>query len=570
MLLDRFWLPALIFLLVTAFALTDLWHRPSYDELYHVLAARGWLEYGEPRIADGVYPRAQLFTMLIAWCFRFFGESLVVARLPVLLAAGLLTVAVFLWTRSVAGTLAAVVAALLFGLSPLNLEMSQFIRFYTVQALAFWLGAIGLFALVTQQRGGGVRVLLAGGAIVALAVAAHLQLLTYLGLAGLALWAALTLGVPVLARHSRRTQLWVSIGVLGLMSLAALAIVLEQQLGAKLLQRYLSVPLHAAEDQSNFIFYHLYLLQGYATIWAIFPLILLIAMVHHVRAAWFCVVVFGVSLALLSGAGMKGARYMYFVMPFFFVIVGIALAASATTLRRAIIETTDRLLQPWVAPGSMGVARTALVAVGLLFIVGSNGAIVKTALIPLGVRLHGGQNGPAMTELETRADWAAAKPILQPLIDEASIVLTSRDLQSLYYFGRYDILISESHLSELGHAEFSVDDRTGRLVIGAPESLNLIFDCYRDGIVVADTGGWRVPTVIDEPAADVIEARTVPIVLAANPDILAFRWDHRESLPRTGAECSSLPTAVSPEGLHSRTELGQPAGVGEVDSTTGP
>jgi hypothetical protein len=39
---------------------------PRNDELYTVLAARGWLSDGVPRIGDGVYDRAPLFTLTTA------------------------------------------------------------------------------------------------------------------------------------------------------------------------------------------------------------------------------------------------------------------------------------------------------------------------------------------------------------------------------------------------------------------------------------------------------------------------------------------------------------------------
>jgi hypothetical protein len=241
---------------------------------------------------------------------------------------------------------------------------------------------------------------------------------------------------------------------------------------------------------------------------------------------------------------MKSPRYLYFVMPFFFAIIGIAMAAIALPLRDAILEMIDRVLPPWLAASSVKRVRAALLVAGVLFLVGTNGAIVKSALIPLGIRLRAGDDGPALTELETRAGWEVAQRSLQPAVDKASIVLTSRDLQSLYYFGRYDILISESHLSEVGGAEFAVDDRTGHMVVGAPKSLNLIFDCYPDGIVIADLGGWRIPTVINDPAADTIEARTRPVALNESSDILAFTWDHQGPPPRSGADCDALMEAV--------------------------
>ena len=68
---------------------------PEFDELYHVLAARGWLATGELRIADGLYERTALYSMLIGLLFERLGESLVVARLPSVAASAVLAAALF-------------------------------------------------------------------------------------------------------------------------------------------------------------------------------------------------------------------------------------------------------------------------------------------------------------------------------------------------------------------------------------------------------------------------------------------------------------------------------------------
>jgi hypothetical protein len=108
------WLAPLVLFTITILArLPGLADLPMNDEFYTLLAARGWLLEGEPRIADGLYPRAELFTILTAQFFAALGESFVVARLPALVAGGLLVVLVFVWTRAQAGQLAAWIAALL-------------------------------------------------------------------------------------------------------------------------------------------------------------------------------------------------------------------------------------------------------------------------------------------------------------------------------------------------------------------------------------------------------------------------------------------------------------------------
>src|SRR5687768_5411283 len=95
------WLaPALLGCLALAVRLPNLDHAAELDELYHFFAAQSWLAEGQLRVAEGVYARTALFTIFLAQWLGIFGENLVVARLPSLIAGTALVVLVFLWTRA--------------------------------------------------------------------------------------------------------------------------------------------------------------------------------------------------------------------------------------------------------------------------------------------------------------------------------------------------------------------------------------------------------------------------------------------------------------------------------------
>jgi hypothetical protein len=110
--------PVALFLVGLAFYSINLDQPPRTDELYHVLGARGYLEHGEPRIAEGVYERARYFTAAIALLFSAFGESLVVGRLLPVVCGSLLVALLFVWVRGVAGQVAAWFAAIGYLISP--------------------------------------------------------------------------------------------------------------------------------------------------------------------------------------------------------------------------------------------------------------------------------------------------------------------------------------------------------------------------------------------------------------------------------------------------------------------
>jgi hypothetical protein len=160
----------------------------------------------------------------------------------------------------------------------------------------------------------------------------------------------------------------------------------------------------------------------------------------------------------------------------------------------------------------------------------------RTLLRPLGVHLGQGFS----------AGWPAAVPELEPWVREADVVLTSHELHMLHYFGRADVVVSKERLGEVPKTEFQRDPRTGLPVVTRPESLELILDCYPDGVLVTDTiKGWRAPTVIDEQTANLIVSRMTPIELPGRLHIKAFYWHTapgREHL----AACAAIPGFDAP------------------------
>lgn len=541
-LVQDLWVGPLVLLAVVAvFYLVDLNHLPSFDELYHVLAARGWLAEGVPRIADGIYPRAELFTALIALCFDAFGESLVVARLPALLAGTMLIVLVFMWTRMEAGRLAAWIAALFMSLSSLNVEMSLFARFYTLQALLFWLAAIGVYTLTIRRHPSGVNVFILAGSVVSLALAWHLQELTLIGAVGVALWLALRAGVPwLVALRASDRRFWAVIGGMASLLLLLALVATQMDLIRELLDRYRWSATWNVENRNAFWFYHVYLLQGYPTLWSIFPFVALAAIAARPGPAFFCTVVFTAVFLLLSFGGMKSNRYLYFALPFLFAVWGIAVATLWIFLKRWVVRATNRsLLQvaPYLPQRS---ARRVLVALAIGFLVFANGALVKTLMIPLGVRLSSGGDGATLSALEVRADWGAAYTALEPWLEDASVVLTTRDLYALYYLGRHDILLNRSRVLDSESTEFGRDERTGRPIISTADSVKLVLECYPDGLIVADSVGWRDPKIVGNAVADLIESQATPIEIPAAAQIKAFRWQRPDDEQRP-LECGSIP-----------------------------
>jgi 4-amino-4-deoxy-L-arabinose transferase-like glycosyltransferase len=533
------WLaPALLGALALAVRLPNFDHVAQFDELYHFFAAQSWLAEGQLRVADGIYDRTPLFTIFLAQWLGLFGENLVVARLPSLIAGTALVVLVFLWTRAVAGNLAAVLAALFLALDPENLQISQWGRFYTLHCLVFWLGAVGTYRLVTSPPAPTRAVLLAAGVLVCFGAALYLQLTTFIGLLGVAVWSALAFALPWLARFPPRARWGIVVG-LALLGGAAIWVFFESGLVGELLARYRSTPLHQAGDRDAFWYYHAFLTIYYPTLWPLVALAVVIGLAYRPRPAAFCACVVAIAFVAHSLAAAKSMRYLTYVSPFLFVLWGLALAEIWLRLRSFLEDAATRALA-WLHLGRLGRPGVyAALGVVLVFTVVANGALVRTAATMFGF---------VIPPMQTPPNWAAAKDALAPWLADAAIVVTTDELSALYYLGRYDVVINKSRLSELrGAGEFSLDPRTGRPVITTPESLALIMDCYPDGLIVADGTRWRDPVHVDAAVIHVIEARAEEVELPAAA-MHAYFWRQPDDAGRAEA-CAHLPARLGEEAM---------------------
>jgi hypothetical protein len=537
----------LLILLAALFRLVNIGQLPLTDEIYTSLAARGWVEHGEPVLGDGMYRRARLYSVIVGLFFQIFGDNLITARLPSLLTGIILVPVLFLWTRRVAGSLAAWAAALLLCISPLAIHISQYARFYGLFGLLFWLGSVGLYTLVQERPSGRKAVAIGLGSLLCFAISWHLQPLTLIGAVGLALWLVQAMAFPWLSGRFRRPRhLSIAFGVAIVLAIVAAAIVLQTSTAQNFVHAYLFSPAWSIERQNEFWFYHVFFAQHYQSLWPLLPFLTILAIAHRPKPSIFCFIVFIIGFAFLSFAGMKDKRYIAFLEPFLFVLSGIAFAALVPLLRRLIARATPRTLDH-LAPGlATRATEAAVIGIGLLFLVGSNGAPAKTLLSLAGIKMFAEGGGVDMTTGPFRTDWQAVKAPLARWLGNASVVLTSHDIKTLYFLGRYDMVISKNRITEITVMnrsrgdEFEIDPRTGHPVISTPESLRLVMACYPDGLILAEAGHLRLDAAIVDPVADVIEAETTPIPLPPETRVVAFHWQHPIPDPAPAA-CATLP-----------------------------
>lgn len=530
--------PLAVFAIALVARLIGLHHTPYVDELNHVMAAHALLERGSFQLDPGgePYTRARLFTYLVAALFRLFGESLVVARIPAVIAGAALVTTLFVWVRSVAGRAAGWIAAMLFCFQPQSLYLSQLARFYTIQSLCFFGGAILLYRVVTDEELPRSRAaLLLIAALLLFLLALHFQIITIVGLGGVIAWAIID-----------RARAWLSRAHL-LLALAATVLVagaalLAIQLGAfaHLLALFSYVDQWAAANRHNVRYYHDIFLDQYASIWTLFPLLAILAIYRNGRAALFCLVTFAVVFVVHSLAAWKAERYLFSAMPMFFAVAGIGIAEGASRVRPAFEGALD-----WLA----GVQLPARAR--------HRGVIALFAFVAAFAAFGNGATSYAIKMLRTsdadwklallyrgQPDWDAAHPVLAPLVDSSAIVISTSELKSLYYLHRADVLLSVDYLGDPRHPgpEFTNFPKLARPVISTTASLDQLRACFPTGLIVAEHGQWRTPWSVTSGVADYIETALDPVHLDPSTRLLAYRW--RTSVPDSTADCAKIHAIV--------------------------
>jgi hypothetical protein len=532
-LFDRFGVPLLIFFSSCILYLIGIERAAHPDELYHLLAAHGLLEHGEPRIAEGFYTRVLGYTWLVARMLALLGDGLLAARLPSVLAMAGLNTLLFVWLRKETGWHAAALATGLFALSPFVIEIAQFIRFYALQCLFFIAGSLAVYEAARglppiRRRSIGYGLVAAA----CLAVALYLQPTTFLGIAGLGIWLISAVGMPWLTNPSvprRRKYLAFMLALAGGLLLVGLS--MATGVAAAIWFNFRWVPLFLEPRVNEFWFYHFFYILYYPSLWPIIGLLSFAALAMWPRVAWFAIVVFAVGFLLNSLAGPKNLRYMAYAQPFLFILFGLGLAAVLPWMARAGSHFKQQLETHLATVGLAGRRLPdVLLWSSLLVILVGNAALLRTVTLLAEITVP-----PSRPPIE----WQATRPAVAPLLAEADVVVTMAELETLYFWKRYEVLFSASRLSEMAdQRDFAADHRTGRPVIGTKESLVRLVDCTASGLFITTTGRWRGTPFIDVETASFIERELTRLDLPVATQLLVFTWRH---LPdEQDGECAGI------------------------------
>jgi hypothetical protein len=491
---------------------------------------------------------------LVAESLRLFGDSLAAGRVPAVLAGTLWAVAVFAWFKHVGGAIAGWVAGLSFALDPGAIHLSQWVRFYTLHGLLVWIGWICVYHLFSSSRIDRRRAILVALSLASFLVALRLQESTLLALGAVALWVAavIVLAMPAWLSpgplQARRRRLAVVGGLaLAAAAVAAVASGFVSSAWASYRSPFFWMTGEEADPRWSFWWFA----TRYPTWWTLFPVAIALAVARFPRPALFSLVLFTVSFVAVSFAPGQQERYLYFAMPLFFGLWGLAAATALPALYDVCRRTVAALHDLGLDVRGRRLLAGSLAFLAVAFIASQNEAHRMTVrmVFPDGV------NRPYR-----EANWEMALPQLRQLVDSADVVLSSYLLKPLYYFDRGDYHLSWSETAEAGFegdrpVEFARDPRTGLPGISTPESVEAVMSCFQSGLILAEAFHINRPHLIPEPTTAFILSHTEEVRLPPDAWVLAYRWKH--PTPPDAASCSLSRSALS--GTARSTAL-QPAG----------
>jgi hypothetical protein len=483
-------------------------HVALYDELLHVLAARGLVESGTPSIADGSYTRAELYTRAVAWTFAWHGENMVAARLPSLVAGAVLVAVVCFWVGRQAGLLAGVFAALVLCIVPATVSAAVFARFYTVHALVITLLFVALFEGLKPRRAVRARIGWFAAALALLPLGWHFQASTMVA-AG-----AATAGVMMVLVHDGWPEVREFVARRPLLISSVIVLLAAAGLGAMwsigLLEMLFSAPLWAADRAARPHFYLVEFSRTLPLFWPLLPLAIAVAIAapEQRRLALYAATIAFAALLVHSVAGAKSMRYVYYAVPMLSIVWALAMARVVGTAvgphgraERGLFGLTPAWLALLLAVGLL-VSQESLRVFGLL-----SGRLAPTVALEYG----------------READWTRPTGTLGPLAASADRVVTSNAMKALYYLERYDYELNASIVEETDTMrDFGTDPRTGRSVIRSADAVAQVLGMHGNTLVVLEVEKIRKASGVTDEAMAVIEANCREIPLDVSDGVRAW------------------------------------------------
>jgi len=505
----------LVFAAAIVLRLAQLDAGPTYDELYHLMAAQSWIETGTFAIADGAYTRTPIYTTLTAHVLELTGsDTLFGARWPNVIFGSLLVLLAVLWTYRIAGRTAAIVISLLLVLWPTGIYVSQYARFYALHGLLFFAGALSVYAVFLPDQGAWRRALLAVLSGLFFWAALQFQLTTLVGICCLALWVFGFVIVPILWRHPRRVFIFSALAIVG--TLTCLLV-----LGSGILNEYWTHYTFSPWPVDR-TYYNRALRDTFPLLWPLTPFLAIAALRATPRPAGFCLVISFAGLVVHTFAGNHNLRYIYYLSPFLFALWAMGVQAVFPT----VLSTSQAALRHILGPRASAWMVNGILVVAFLFAIGANGAVPRSVAYAL---------GGAHMPFNPHFDFGDTKERLAELRRDGVVVVAENDLFAIRFLGGLDITFNRNQLP--GMKEFDVDPRTGKRIVWTTEALQKIIRCNEKGVFVA-VRGW-LPGIGYPAFMDSFSEPEILFRVEKNGHMYLYQWETRPLTASDAAACGA-------------------------------
>jgi hypothetical protein len=488
------------------------------DELYHVVAAQSVVETGEPILPSyrgGEYTRAYPVTYLTARMFDIFGSSEAAGRAPFLVLNLIFLSVAFFVTRRWFNVHLALIVTFVLAFSPHELRMGREVRMYGLLQLLYFsasalffagfelAGAHGKAAPARSSIPSPRRLILLGSAAVLFLLAYRIQPLAMNFGIALAAYCVVMLPWDAHRRGWRAAVRSRYALVLALMTAAGVVVLLA---APGFITKLITMARHRPEwatTGDGFSYYSWFFTYYYTGLTAVYVLGIALLIRRFGKPGVFvlCSLVPVMATHVWLFTGRVEMRYIFYILPFFFIGACFALERG---LRRLLRMVADEWRE-----GSKLLA-TCLVA-GIV----SAASLFSWSWLRESRDLLRWGYGP---------NWKTVAPTLQRLGDEC-VVMSPWPFHVAYYSGEFPDYILRKKQAEDGEegvvrlGERSIPVRW----LFDPDEFVSVVNGERDVCVVMTDWAFHNDAYLDPPLREAITNRLAPVEHGGDAKVRIYR-----------------------------------------------
>ncbi len=473
------------------------------DEYFHVYAAQGLLEHGQPLMpGGGVYRRALPYSYAVAAFFKIFGVSEWSARLPSLIASSLLVLLVFAAGRCWFGVAAGLLAAAIVAVGPPLTFTARLCRMYAPFELLY------LAALFAYERGWEQKTIADGSPFWKIATplllyaSYRMHSLTANFVPAIALYWVLMLATV----GDRRYALYL-LGAIGAVLLVWASGIIDV---GSLWSGATAAPAWAVRGK-EFDFYVSAWAGAYRGLWWIVGAAVLFACARLGRRGVLLACQLVVPLTLLSLVfARKEQRYASFLFP----LMALLVAPFLVWMVREIVAWLRRTIWRSEAP----------VPFALKLVVAAQIAVLAIAWLAPSIRISYAMRSAYMP------DYRAAYARIAALAHPGDALFTSVGYSAVYYLGRDGVAL-QSPDAEAGSPGLWLRwYRDGRWQQTLAD-LQRARRTQPRGWLVTEQGWFANDSIIAFPVRQFIGATMRPEPIEDGAGVMVFRWGQEPQSP---------------------------------------